>query len=337
MAKQFQFGTVVFPYSFQSMEINPNKGRRARRPSQIPFKGYKEIFKRVVSQINNDHVQIVSAGIAFYCFMAVFPTIAAAFFIYGLIMDPVEIQAQLSKLISILPNEAGEMIAGIMETSAEKSDKSLGWGLLISIALSIWSANKGMSAIFQGINIAYDETDDRNIFKKYGLTLLFTFGGIIIGLICVGLVIGFSAFVDALPLPEVMKTIISYLRWPLMGIIIALSLSIIYKIAPDRTNPKFKWVIWGALIATVIWIGGSLIFSLYVNNFGSYDKTYGSFGAVIILMLWFFLSAFIILLGAEIASEMEHQTEIDTTIGPEQPMGDRGAYHADHIPDQSKY
>ena len=308
----------------------------AAKPSNIPKSDWKEIFKRVKTQIKDDHIQIIAAGIAFYSFLSIFPTIAAAISIYGLVMDPMEVQAQLSKLASILPTEAHQLISGILEKTANKSDSSLGWSLIISILLSLWSANKGTTAIFEGINVAYDEMDERHFIKKYLITLGCTLGGLIVALLCMLLVIGFPAFVDQLPFGDGLKSVINWLRWPIMAGIIAISLSFIYKIAPDRDNPEFRWVSWGAVVSTVFWIVASLLFSLYVNNFGSYDQTYGSFAAVIILMLWFFITAFIILLGAEINSEMEHQTTYDTTVGPYEPMGERGAYHADNLPGKEK-
>lgn len=161
--------------------------------------------------------------------------------------------------------------------------------------------------------------------------MLFTLGGIIIGGLCFALVIGFPALVGNLGLPGVVQTVVQWGRWLLLAAIIMFALALIYKVAPYRDNPKFKWVSWGSGIATALWLIGSLLFSWYVNNFGNYNETYGSVAAVIILMLWFNLTTFIILLGAEINSELEHQTAKDTTIGEEHPLGQRNAYHADHV------
>jgi membrane protein len=313
-----------------------NKGHEAEKPKEIPKKGWKDIATRVKDQIEYDHVQVLSAGIAFYFFLALFPTIAAAISIYGLVMEPAQVEQQMSQLANILPSQAHEMISGILKDNAGKAKQTLGWSLAISILFSLWSANKGTKAVFEGVNIAYDEIDERSFFKKNAITLLFTLGGIIIGFICITLVVGFPAFIKNIGLPSTVQTIIQLLRWPLMAIIIIFPLAAIYKVAPDRDNPQFKWTSWGAVIATLFWLAGSLLFSLYVNKFGSFDKTYGSFATVIILMLWFFLTAFIVLLGAEINSEMEHQTRKDTTVGEDKPMGQRGGYHPDHIAGQDK-
>ena len=158
-----------------------------------------------------------------------------------------------------------------------------------------------------------------------------TIGGIIVGFIAIAMVVAFPALIDKIGLPATLETIIQLLRWPILALIVMFALATVYKVAPYRKSPEFKWTNWGAVIATLLWLGGSLLFSLYVNNFDNIDEMYGSFAAVIILMLWFFLTAFIILLGAEINSEMEHQTSRDTTTGEDKPMGQRGGYHADHV------
>lgn len=307
------------------------KGHRADKPSEIPAKGWKEIGYRVVSQLKTDHVQIVSAGVGFYFFMAIFPTIVAALSIYGLLMDPAQIQDHVNGLTGILPGEASGMIESIMEPIVSKPSQTLGWGLVFSLLLSIWSANQGTKALFEGINIAYNEEDNRSFFKKTGMTFLFTFAGIILGLLCILIVILFPAITDFIHLGSTVETVLGWTRWIILALIIVFALGLVYKKAPDRDNPEIKWVSWGSVIATVLWILGSLLFSWYVKNFGSYDDMYGSFASVIVMLLWLFLTSFIILLGAEINSEMEHQTAKDTTVGPDEPIGERGGYHADHV------
>jgi membrane protein len=306
------------------------RGEEAKWPHQIPVSGWIDIGKRVYKEMKLDHVQIISAGVAFYFFLALFPTFVAAISIYSLILEPSQIENQISHLNSILPEQAFKMITDFLEPILERPKKEIGWGLLISIIISIWSANKGTSALFQGVNIAYDEMDERGIIKKNLLSLLFTVGGLFIGLISLLIVIFFPLLVKNLGLNPELEAILKWLRWVFLGFILILNLTLIYKIAPYRTNPKFSWVSWGAIIGSLFWLAGSMLFSWYVSNFGSYDDLYGSFAAVAILMLWLFLTAFIVLMGAEINSEMEHQTRHDTTIGPEKPMGERNAYHADH-------
>jgi membrane protein len=305
------------------------RGEEAKWPHQIPISGWIDIGKRVFHEMKADHVQIISAGVAFYFFLAIFPTIVAAISIYRLVLEPSQIENQISNLSLILPEQAFGMITDFLQPILERSKREIGWGLLISIMISIWSANKGTSALFQGVNIAYDETDSRGIIKKNLLSLLFTLGGLVIGLISLLIVIFFPLLVKDLGLSPQIEAILQWFRWVFLGVILIFNLSMIYKIAPCRTNPRFGWVSWGAVIGSLFWLAGSMLFSWYVANFGSYDDLYGSFAAVAILMLWLFLTAFIILMGAEINSEMEHQTRYDTTVGIEKPMGERNAYHAD--------
>lgn len=306
-------------------------GEHAERPGQIPKRGWKEIALRVKDQLNYDHVQVVAAGVAFYLFLSLFPAFAALVSIYGLVMDPAAVQAQMEQLAAGLPTQAHDLLSDIMSQIASKPAESLGLSLLVSVVLSLWSANKSMSALFEGINITYNELDRRGFIRRTALTLVFTLGAIVFMIVAMSLVVGFPALVDFLPLPDALKTVLSLLRWPLLAVLVMGGLSLIYKKAPDRHDPQLRWASWGAGIATLLWILGSALFSFYVNQFGSYDKTYGSLAAVIILMLWLFLTAYVILLGAEINSEMEHQTAEDTTVGRRKPLGLRQAWHADHV------
>lgn len=308
-----------------------SRGHQAEKPKQIPKKGWKDIGKRVFGQIKKDNLDIVAAGVAFYFFLAIFPTLAATISIYGLVTDPAQVQSQLSQITSAMPQEVGQVISERLKSIAGESNQTLGWSVVISILISLWSANKGTKALFTGVNIAYDENIERGFIKENALALAFTLGGIVIGIFSITLVVGFPAIADQLGLPSFLHSIINWLRWPILLLIVMFSLALIYRFAPDRDNPKFKWVNWGAAIAAFLWILGSIGFSFYVSNFGSFDETYGSFAAVIILLLWFLLTSYIILLGAEINSEMEHQTAKDTTKGKEKPIGERDAYHADHV------
>lgn len=305
------------------------RGEEAKWPHHIPLRGWKDIIKRVWHEMKVDHVQIVSAGVGFYFFLAIFPTIVAAISIYSLVLEPAQIEEQISRLNLFLPERAFGMINDILQPVIQQSRKEIGWGLAVSILVSIWSANKGTNALFQGVNIAYDEIDSRNIVKKNLLTLLFTLCGLVLGLISLLIVIFFPLLINKLGFTPQIENILTWFRWVILGVILITSLSMVYKIAPNRRSPRFRWVSWGAILGTILWLLGSMAFSWYVSNFGSYDDLYGSFAAVAILMLWLFLTAFIVLMGAEINSEMEHQTRYDTTIGIDKPMGERNAYHAD--------
>lgn len=269
---------------------------------------WKNVIRGTKKQLDRDHIGIISAGVAFYFFLSLFPAAASVISIYGLIHDPVEVQQQMAQWAQALPEETHNMLSERMGEIAATSQQTLGWGVVLSILLSLWSANKGTKALFEGVNIAYNEKKERNFFKENGLTLLFTIGGMVLGFVCMSLVVGFPALVGKIGLPEVLETVISWGRWVLLALAILTSLALVYKYAPDRQNVKVAWWSYGAVTATILWMLGSWGFSFYVNNFGSYDKTYGSVAAVIILLLWFYLTGFVILLGAEINSELEYQT-----------------------------
>jgi membrane protein len=213
----------------------------------------------------------------------------------------------------------------------QQSGGALSFGMIIGLLLTLWSANKGTKALITSLNIVYDEEEDRGFFKLNLWSLMLTVSGIIGVLIVLGLLVALPALIDKLPLSSIAQEIFRYARWPLMASMVVVGLALIYRLAPDREQPKWRWVSWGSVIATLLWMFGSFLFSYYASNFGDYNKTYGSMGAIAILMLWFFLSTYVVLLGAEINAEMEHQTQKDSTTGEPRPIGERKAYVADTV------
>ncbi|GAB5522736.1 MAG: YihY/virulence factor BrkB family protein [Roseivirga sp.] len=307
------------------------RGRMASRPGQIPFRGWIDILLRVKDELIRHNASLVAAGVAFYFFIALFPTIGAIFSIYGLVTTPEQVEQQLIQLLVVVPADSHETILGIVKGITNEPDEALGISFVISLLITLWSTSRGMSALFSGINIAYNEKETRNFFKLNGLLLLFTLGSILLISFALALVVGAPELASGLELPEYMQKLISYGRWPILLVILIGSIMLLYHVAPSRTAPKFSWVNYGAIFAGLLWLAASLSFSYYVSNFSSYDKLYGSFAAIITLQLWLYISALVLFLGAELNSEMEHQTKIDTTVGEPRPMGERGAYHADHV------
>jgi membrane protein len=304
-------------------------GYYAKNPIEIPAREWLEIFKRVKKQIKKDNVLIIASGVAFYFFLALIPAIAVTIALYGLIFEPGQVEHQMSQLAEILPGPANDLVEEILSQTVEKPQGALGWGLIVGVLLGLWIANFATTAVFKAINIAYNETDKRSFLKSKLITLVFTTGIILTGILSMAFVVGYPAFINRLGLPSGLQSVISFLRWIILALIVFFALGFTYKIAPDREHARFRWVNVGSVIATAIWILGSLFFSFYVNNLVNFDRIFGSIAAVIILMIWFLLSAFIIILGAEINAEAEHQTGMDTTSGDEKPMGQRGAYYAD--------
>lgn len=309
-------------------------GSTAEAPHRIPAKGWWQILKRVKGQIDADQIQIVSAGIAFYLFLSLFPLLAAAVAVYGLVTDPMQAEEQIASLEGIVPPAAFEAISEMIRNIAAEGNQTLGWSFFLSLILSIWSANKGTKAIVTGLNIAYDEEETRGFFRLTFITLSLTLGIFVTLAVMITLVAGIPAFIGSFGLSEGVASTISIVRWPLLAILTCVVLAALYHWAPDRDPAQWKWVSVGAITATVLWLIGSVLFSIYVENFGSMSKTYGPFAAVVTLMLWLFLSAFIVLLGGEINSESEHQTRKDSTEGHADPMGQRDAYHADRVVDE---
>ncbi|GAA5481204.1 YihY/virulence factor BrkB family protein [Haloferula sargassicola] len=310
-------------------------GREASQPLQIPLSGWLSIGKRVVGQIGQDHVQIVSAGVAFYFFLSLFPAIAAFLSIYGLITTPAEAAEQMQRLQPLLPGEGFKLISDFAGTLAANESSNLGWGVVVSILLSIWSTNKGTTALFTGLNIAYDEKDSRSFLKKKLMTLGVTVGAILTGTILLSAVAVLPAVRNFLPVPGWVDSWVGVLRWPLFAAVALFGLAFLYKIAPHRTNPEWHWITPGSIVATGLWLLGSVAFAWYIEKFGDMSKTYGSVAAIAVMMLWFYITAFSILLGAEINGEAEHQTARDSTVGPDEPLGQRGAFYADHVAGKS--
>lgn len=279
--------------------------RKVDKPSEIPFSGWKAIGMGVKDMFGEDNVSIVSAGVAFYAFLAVFPAIGALVSIYGLAMDPQSLQGQLQKISQVMPQQAFEIIQAQLQDLVSTSGSALSWSLAIGILFSIWSANKGTKSLFTGIDIAYNTSNDRGFLKQNGLTLIFTFGAVLLLILSIGVIVLWPAMVDKIPLPSTIKGLISWLRWLVLAAILVYFLGAIYRYAPARKKPDFKWVLPGAILATLLWLIASWGFSFYVKNFGSYGEVYGSISAVVVMLLWLFLTSLIILIGAEVNSEME--------------------------------
>ena len=283
---------------------NPNQHQNETSPKTPPRK-FRDIAKKVKKEIGHDNANIVAAGIAFYAFLAIFPTLIATISIYGLVMEPQTVENQLQKLTEVLPEQARELIGRQLTSIAKTTSTALSWGLLISILAALWSANKGMKSLFQGINIAFDVNSTRGFFKINAMTLLFTLAAVILTIIIAALVMALPAIMNFLGLPPALKFLLSAARWVLLALAVLFALAALYRFAPDRHNVNWRWITWGTGIAAALWLIGSWAFSYYVANFGSYNKVYGSLAAVIILMLWLLLSCFTILLGAEIDSTMQ--------------------------------
>ena len=312
---------------------NDTAGREASKPTEIPGSGWKAIGKRVVAEIKEDHLSLLAAGVAFKALLALFPTIVAAVTIWSMVASPSQIESRVQSFTSALPEGAAGLIESQVSNVANAGSSALSIALITSLALALLTASGGMAGLMEGTTAAYDEVDERKFPVKRGLAILLMLGAILFLLITFGLIAILPALLDNIGLGSAARTAIAILQWPILAIVMAVALAVVYKYGPDRDDPEMRWASWGAAIATVLWLIGSALFTLYVNNFGSFGETYGTFAGIIILMLWLFLTAFVVLLGAEINAEMERQTAKDTTVGPTEPIGQRGAQPADTTPE----
>jgi membrane protein len=307
------------------------RGEQASHPLEIPKRGWKDVLLRVKDQIGTDNLSIVSAGVAFFTLLAIFPGISALVTVYGLVMDPGQVEQQLSPLRELLPENAFEIIAQQTRQVASAATGSLSLGLVLSLGLAIWSANAGTKSIITALNIAYDEPEKRGFFSLNLWSLTFTVAGIlfmIVALVFIAAVPAVQAYIGGEG--GLAQSVILALRWVVMAGLTLLALALLYRYAPSRNNARMQWVSTGAVVATVLWLLASIGFSLYVRYFGSYDKTFGSLGAVVILLMWFYISTYAVCIGAEVNAELERQTHKDSTVGPEKPIGRRGAFAADN-------
>ncbi|MBV9375139.1 MAG: YihY/virulence factor BrkB family protein [Alphaproteobacteria bacterium] len=311
--------------------LGAGRGRSADTPSEIPRQGWKDILLRVYRGISEDRILLVAAGVTFYLLLSIFPGIAALFSIYGLFANPADIAGHLGTLANVAPGGAIDVLREEMTRLASKGGTTLGIGFLIGLAISLWTTNSGVSAIFDALNIVYDEKEKRGTLRFYLTTLTFTLASIAFILLAIAVVVLLPVVLNFLPLPGGSDLLVKIARWPILFALTALALAVLYRFGPSRTRPRWRWVTWGSALATVLWVAASVLFSWYVANFGSYNKTYGSLGAIIGFMTWIWISIIVFLLGAKLDAEMEHQTARDTTIGQPKPLGTRGARMANTI------
>jgi membrane protein len=304
-------------------------GATADKPTQVPAKGWLQIAKRGLKEFSADQMPLLAAGVAFYAFLSLVPSLIAAMLIYGLVTDPSEVKTQIQDLSGVLPTEARSLLDAQLTSLAATSQTGLSFGVVISLLLALWSASGGTGNLITAVNLAYDEKETRGFVKRKLLALGLTLGAILFFAVAVTLVAVFPAVANAMELTGAARFGVEALRWVLLLVLLGIALGVLYKVAPSRDDPKFKWASVGAVVATVVWILAAIGFSLYVNNFGSYGKTYGSLAGVVVLLLWLWLSVVAVLLGAEVNAEAEKQTVKDTTTGPDKPMGERGALKAD--------
>lgn len=318
--------TVAEPAHFEFQE--PGRGRVAAHPRHIPWRGWKDILWRTYREISQDRLTVVAGSVTYYTLLAIFPALGVFVSLYGLIADVRTVEQQLVQLSTIFPPEAVRLLGEQMLRLATGKAAGLSLAFIVSFLLSIWSASAGMKSLFDGLNIAYDESEKRNYFLRTALTYGFTLALLIFLTAVSAILVAAPLALEALRLRE--DWMIAA-RWPLVYLVAAGAFAVIYRYGPSRALARWRWVVTGSFAAAFLWMAGSAGFSWYLNNVARLDATYGSLGAVIGFMLWIWFSVMVVLIGAELNAEIEHQTAMDSTTGPAMPMGERGAAMADTV------
>jgi membrane protein len=314
-----------------SVPVDPERGRLAGRPSAIPVRGWRDVAIRVKREIKQDDVPLLAAGVAFFALLALVPALVALVSVYGLVADPADIQRNVDDVLAAAPREVRELVETQLSSIVDSSPQGLRLGALAGLVVALWSASSGMKHLIAAVNRAYDEDETRGFLRLRGLSLILTIGAVLALLVAL-----YALVVAPNSLPEdgsgdILRTTLLVVRWPLLAIGAMVGLAVIYRYAPNRAEPRWAWTSPGAVIATLVWLAASVGFSIYSANFGRYNETYGALGAVVVMMLWLYISAYAAVAGAEVNAELERQTARDTTTGRPEPMGRRDAYAADTL------
>jgi membrane protein len=319
----------------QSIELRraheDGRGRRATHPLQIPWRGWKDILWRTYMEMQSDRLLSIAGGVAFFVLLAIFPAITALVSAYGLVFNAADITNNLSLLADIVPANVLSMVHEQAQRIAANSGGALSLGIIVGILVSLWSAMSGVKAMIDALNVIYEQQERRNFFKLSLVALVFTLGGFATFLLAIGAVIVIPLVLAPIGLGSAAGTLTRFGRWPVLLLVLLIGLAVLYRYGPYRRAARWQWVSVGSVFAAVTWIIASYLFSWYLTSFANYNATYGSLGAVVGLMMWLWISTIVVLLGAELNAEIEHQTARDSTVGGDKPLGARGAVMADTV------
>ena len=300
------------------------RSRSAERPSDIPRAGWKDVLWRVKDQLAEDRLSIIAAGVAFYGLLSVFPALTALVALYGLVFDPGQAAHQVESLRGFLPGEAADLLARQMQDLTRTDQTALGIGVAGGVVVSLWSASSAVKTLMEALNVAYNEKEKRGFLERTALALALTLASIVAAIVALALIVGLPAVIGFLGLGHALEQLTRWAAWPIIALLAWAGIAVMYRYGPSREQPKWQWLSWGAGIALALWLAGSALFSWYVTSFGNYNKTYGSVGAVVILLMWFLLSAYAVLIGAELNAQLERQTRKDATPTEEAMASTRG-------------
>ncbi len=308
-----------------------SRGRDAASPTQIPARGWWDIAKRVVAQFSEHRIMTEGAGVTFYALLALFPALAALISLFGLVANPQIVADELNSANGIVPGGGLDILHDQIKQLTSASGGALSFGAIIGLLVALWSANGGTKSIFDALNVVYDETEKRSFVRRTLVSLALTLSMLLFVIVAMAAVVALPIALKFVGLSAVSDILIRVSRWPVLMVIISLLLAVLYRYGPSRTEARWRWVTWGGAFASIAWVLVSIGFSYYVSHFGNYNKTYGSLGAAIGFLTWIWISSMVVLIGAEVDAEMEHQTARDTTAGAEKPRGARGATKANEV------
>lgn len=289
------------------------RGRLAEKPTDIPPRGWKDVLIRTKAETKQDRVNLLSAGVAFYALLAAVPALVAVVSIYGLVANPSTIDHQMNSWLGTAPREVRELLRTQLQSITQSARTQAGIGVAVGIVLALWSASSGMGHLVDAINLAYDEEDDRGFVKSTGLALLLTLGAVVFVVFAIGLISILPSVLANAGVGSAGRLVVSIARWVLLLFGMMAALAVLYRYAPDRHDARLRWITPGAVVATVLWMIASALFAFYTANFAKYNQTYGSLGVVVVVMLWLFITAMCVLIGAELNCEAERQTVEDNT------------------------
>jgi len=305
-------------------------GSSAPSPHRIGRRGWRRIVRRAARHVLSDHLQVLSAGISFFALLSIAPLLVTALSVYGALNSPEQALAQLSDAADVLPDQLEPVVAEQLRTITNASTHVLTLRGLTGLVIALWTATTAATFLIDALTLAYRETETRSYLRRSGMAVLVVLGGAVL----LGAVIAVSGIVSRLArsAPEPVRVAVDVLTWPALAAVMAAALAVLYRFAPDRKDARWRWISGGAVLATLLWLAASIALFAYVQTLGDYETTYGSLAGVAISMFWLWITVFLVIVGAAVNAEAERETVRDSTVGPEQPVGERGAAVADSVP-----
>ena len=309
-------------------------GRYAEDPGQMPWPGWKRAIKRIYTSAMDAELSLQCAGVAFFCFLSIFPVLACLVLIYGIVTDRASLQDQLVAIGPFVPASVLQILRDRLEGLLSQPQSGLGIGLVISFSIALWSGSRGINALIIAMSSAYLERNDRSFLANAVLSLVLTLSALLFFVIAMFVIAAVPIATENLIFQDHFRTLALWLRWPVLLILVWVAIAVLFRVAPNRNAARWTWISPGAWLATFLWLALSVLFSIYVENFGNYSATFGTLSVAVVTLLWIYYSTLVIVVGAAFNAELELQTRIDTTTGIPKPMGERGAFVADNLPEQ---